>query len=170
MASVKAFMDMVKEFLGEMSNVFPERTKLQEEYEKIKNFTDDENEVFLEKFAKSMETCGKYITAKNPKIFKRGRSEFFDDIELFKIWKETTRKSVRGAIWNYLQTLQILASTISVLPKEMMTSIEQMAEECAAKLVKEGAGDNGQMDLSKIDMNALMQSVQGMMGNIKMPK
>ena len=170
MASVKAFMDMVKEFLGEMTNVFPERTKLKEEYEKINNFTDEDTQEFFDKFAKSMETCGKYITAKNPKIFKRGRSEFFDNIELFKIWKETTRKSVRNAIWNYLQTLQILASTISALPKEMMTNIEQMAEECAANLLKDGACENGQLDLSKIDMNALMQSVQGMMGNIKMPK
>ena len=164
MASVNAFTDMVKEFLTEMTKVFPEEEQIKTELDKVKEFTADEAKEFLDKFSTSMTSNGKYITAKNPKIFKKGRAEFFDDIKLYKLWRETTRKATRDAIWNYLSTLHILSTTINAIPQDVMSNIEKMAEDCASKLVKDSP--NGEVDLSKIDMGALMKGVQDIMGSL----
>ena len=74
MASVNAFTDMVKEFLTEMTKVFPEEEQIKTELDKVKEFTSEQSKEFLDKFHSSMQTNGKYITAKNPKIFKKSRS------------------------------------------------------------------------------------------------
>jgi len=166
MASINAFIDMIKEFTLEMSKAFPKNKKIKDELERIKSFTDVESQAFLESFTTSMKASGKYITAKNPKIFKRGRSEFFDNIQLYKIWKENTRKSVKDAIWNYLQTLQVLSTTLTALPPAMMTGIEEMAQKAADNMLKSGVVNDGQMDMSKLDLNSIMKDVQGLMGSI----
>ena len=164
MASVNAFTDMVKEFLTEMTKVFPEEEQIKTELDKVKEFTSEQSKEFLDKFSTSMKVNGKYIEARNPKIFKKGRAEFFDDIKLYKLWKETTRKNTRDAIWNYISTLHILSTTINAIPQDVMSNIEKMAEDCASKLVKDCP--DGEVDLSKIDMGALMKGVQDIMGSL----
>ena len=164
MASVNAFTDMVKEFLTEMTKVFPEEEQIKTELDKVKEFTSEQSKEFLDKFSTSMKVNGKYIEARNPKIFKKGRAEFFDDIKLYKLWRETTRKATRDAIWNYLSTLHILSTTINAIPQDVMSNIEKMAEDCASKLVKDCP--DGEVDLSKIDMGALMKGVQDIMGSL----
>lgn len=65
---------------------------------------------------------------------------------------ETTKE----AIWKYLQTLYILATTISVLPADTLSMIENVAEKCAKQMNEEGLSSE----------EALMKNMSGLMSSL----
>jgi hypothetical protein len=67
--------------------------------------------------------------------------------------------SSKPAIWQYLQTLYMLGTTIISIPPETMDMIEVIAKQCADKMGAMGGGEGGQFD-----EKALMSSLSGMSG------
>ena len=82
-------------------------------------------------------------------------------ITAFELLRDTHPKKIvssfKGAIWQYIQTLYMLGTTITSIPAETLTMIENVAKQCADKMQSEG-GD--------IDESQLMKSMQGMLGGM----
>jgi hypothetical protein len=53
---------------------------------------------------------------------------FLSELNVKTHWTSELSSGTKDAIWQYLQTLYIIGSTISMLPEETLTAIEDMAK------------------------------------------
>lgn len=165
MASISAFMEMLEEFLNEMSKTYPEENAIVIKIKEIQELKDSEKESYFDSIKCDLEKVSSKITNKNENAFKKGKVQFFDSIKMYKLWKIEVSEDTRDAIWKYLNTLYVLSSTISALPKDLMKSIENMAQECANKLSQDNENPDQELDLSKLDIGSLMSGMQNILGN-----
>lgn len=86
--------------------------------------------------------------------------EFLSELNIVNLWKRMG-EGTKDAIWQYLQTLYILGTTIQSVPEDTLTAIEAMAKECAAKMQSGDGGEINQDALMK-----MMGSMTGMLGNL----
>jgi len=86
------------------------------------------------------------------------KSELIRDLNISKYWTSDLSQNTKDAIWQYLQTLYILGTTITMIPQETLNSIETIASDCADKMQS-----GGQFDPSAL--TGLFSSLGGMLGN-----
>ena len=67
----------------------------------------------------------------------------------------------KNAVWQYLQTLYILGTTIQSVPEDTLIAIEAMAKDVADKMASGDGGDINQDALMK-----MMGSMSGMMAGM----
>ena len=65
--------------------------------------------------------------------------DFLKDVNIQSHW-DTCSENTKNAIWQYVQTLYMLGTTIKSIPAETLSVIENVAKECADKL---GSGEGG---------------------------
>jgi biotin operon repressor len=82
--------------------------------------------------------------------------DFMKDCNIRAYWGDIS-ENTKGAIWQYIQTLYMLGTTINAIPEDTLSMIETVAKQCADKLENSG---------EKIDESALMKSMQGMLGGM----
>ena len=82
--------------------------------------------------------------------------DFLKDVKLEEKWASVSTQT-KDAIWQYVQTLYMLGTTISSIPADTLAMIEKVAKECADKLEGDGGG---------IDEAALMKTMQGMLSGM----
>ena len=73
---------------------------------------------------------------------------------------DETKKNV----WQYLNTMYVLGTTINSVPDSLLASIEAMAEQCAGGLSKDSDGMGA---LQNMDFGSLMAGMQNMLGGMK---
>ena len=83
--------------------------------------------------------------------------DFLKDVNIQEHWN-TCSENTKNAIWQYVQTLYMLGTTIKSIPAETLSVIENVAKECADKM---GSGEGGELDEA-----ALMKTMQGMLGGM----
>lgn len=145
----ETFNALALEFVKELSEVFPENTVLAE---CVKNF----DTIVSEDPKKPMDFLMKVVGDKTEAINSKDDA-IFDDITIpgmaiKEMWTSTS-ESTKEAIWQYLSTLQMLASTLGNTSGELMSGIEDMAMEFANKMA------TGNMDVPTM-LNEVMQRVQ----------
>lgn len=145
----ETFNALALEFVKELSEVFPENTVLAE---CVKNF----DTIVSEDPKKPMDFLMKVVGNKTEAINSKDDA-IFDDITIpgmaiKEMWTSTS-ESTKEAIWQYLSTLQMLASTLGNTSGELMSGIEDMAMEFANKMA------TGNMDVPTM-LNEVMQRVQ----------
>ena len=143
------FNALALEFVKELSEVFPENTTLTE---CVKNFDTIVSEDPKKIMNFLMKTVGDKTEAINSKD-----DAIFDDITIpgmaiKEMWTSTS-DNTKEAIWQYLSTLHMLASTLGNTSGELMSGIEDMAMEFANKMA------TGNMDVPTM-LNEVMQRVQ----------
>lgn len=143
------FNALALEFVKELSEVFPENTVLAE---CVKNF----DTIASEDPKKPMDFLMKVAGDKTKAINSKDESLFdtitIPDMEIKEMWNSTS-ENTKEAIWQYLSTLHMLASTLGNTSGELMSGIEDMAMEFANKMA------TGNMDVSTM-LNEVMQRVQ----------
>jgi hypothetical protein len=141
MASVKAFNAMLYQFVEELSHAFPNMPKLQACVAQLPLLTEANPKKAMEVFCT---TLGPHAD----KIATQDESLFIDVpticgyVDVASIWADADA-GTRATIWQYLQTLNFMASTVQALPPQLLQSIETVAESCASKL------ESGEMDMSQ---------------------
>ena len=150
MTTHSAFETSFKEFLKDLAETIPEEPKIAEYIEEInKTETKEVMDVFLK-------------SVKNKQgVFDKDESILEDpDNILVKLnvnayWKDLSTKT-KDAIWQYLNTLLVLATTVKSIPQDMLSMIESMAEKCAGEM----------KDRNPEDMQDLFAGMQNMMKNV----
>lgn len=143
------FNALALEFVKELSEVFPENSTLTE---CVKNF----DTIVSEDPKKPMDFLVKIVGDKAAAINSKDET-VFDDIAIpgmvvKEMWNSTS-DNTKEAIWQYLSTLHMLASTLGNTSGELMSGIENMAMEFANKMA------TGNMDVPTM-LNEVMQRVQ----------
>jgi hypothetical protein len=98
------------------------------------------------------------ISAKDDTFFinESKNLDFMKDVNLEKHWSSCSQNT-KDAIWQYVQTLYMLGTTISSIPEDTLSMIENVAKQCADKMKDDG---------SELDESALMKTMQGMLGGM----
>tara|TARA_R110002074_G_scaffold8841_2_gene35772 strand:- start:3185 stop:3664 length:480 start_codon:yes stop_codon:yes gene_type:complete len=159
MASVGAFTEMMDRFLDELVKTFPEETGLKKYQSTFDIMKKANPRKCVEVFMGSACNFQSQIMAKDEKFFLEGSVEFLDALNIKKWWNEDLSESTKAAIWQYLQTLMILGTTITSIDADTLGAIEGIAEKMAKG---SGGGEGGIPDLGAL------QGLMGALGNMKM--
>jgi hypothetical protein len=143
------FNALALEFVKELAEVFPENITLTE---CVKNF-----DTIVAKDPKKPMDFLVVIVGDNAEMINSKDDAIFDTItipgmEIKEMWNSTS-ENTKEAIWQYISTLHMLASTLGNTSGELMSGIEDMAMEFANKMA------TGNMDVPTM-LNEVMARVQ----------
>lgn len=160
MTSVTAFNDMMGQFLTELHSAFPEEKGLKKYMAAFELMRGANGRMVVEGFMANISPHVEKINARDETFFleQADKIDFLKDINLAQCWPKAS-EGTRGAIWQYIQTLYMLGTTITAIPPETLSMIETVAKQCADKMQDE----DGEMN---IDEAQLMKSMQGLLGGM----
>lgn len=157
MASTKAFNTLMQQFLDELVLVFHNEPVLKLFSSQFPLLCEANPRKPLEVFVSTYGAHTAKIQAKDVSLMD-DVPMLFDKIDIRSLW-QTCNQTTRDAIWNYLQHLSFMATTVSIIPPEMLSAIETVAMDVASKC------ETGQMDPSQ-----LLSMLPQLMQNMALPK
>lgn len=156
MTTVKAFNDLMEQFIDELVKTFPEEQNLikgyQESFEMAKMAND---RLPLKTFMSEVSPYASQIMARDETFFTDHAEEieFLKETNMKKYWPDLS-ENTKNAIWQYIHTMYMLATTISALPADTMSMIESLAQQLESKLTADGVDETALM-------NNMMSLLQG---------
>jgi hypothetical protein len=156
MASVTAFNDMMGQFLVELHKTFPEEKGIKKFMTSFDLLKSANPRKCVEAYMSGVSTYAEKISQKDDTFFTEDikNIEFLQDLNIEEYWNEKMSESTKNAVWQYLQTLYMLGTTITAIPQETLSVIESVAKDCADKIQ---SGDG------QIDEKALMSMFASML-------
>ena len=160
MSTVSAFNDMMEQFLNELVLTFPEEKAIMGYQAKFDLVRRANPRGVLDSFMQGVSPFANMVMQKDEEFFKTHLSEIpiLEEMNMGVCWNDDLSQSTKDAMWQYIQTLYILGTTISMFPPETLSMIETAAEKCACEM-----GTNG----GQIDQNALSGMLTQMMSGMK---
>lgn len=156
MTTIKAFNEMYTQFLNELTDTFPDD-------EVIKTaLGQSPDRATFDAFMKQNEPWTKQLMAKTDDYFCV-QNEFATSLNLCTVWtRPDCTENTKAAIWQFLQTMYMLGTTMSMFPPEMLSMIEAAAENCAKTMTAQGTAGNEQAIMSM--MTQMMGGGGGLAG------
>lgn len=152
MTTLKAFHEMMSQFLGELHATFPEEAAVKAALDGPKD------QGAFDDFMKSIGPHASLMMAKSDDFFG-DQNDFVKKLNLGAIWKsEEATPKTKEAIWQYLQTLYILGNTMSMFPPDTLRMIEAAAENCAQNMRSQGT--------NQLDERALMAGMNNLLSQM----
>ena len=155
MTTLSAFNEMMVQFLGELAQTFPDEPKIKEAQ------ATPMNRASFDKFMKDISVWTNQMMAKDGAAFFCEDNTVAVNLNLNVIWNSAEcTENTKAAIWQYLQTLYMLGTTISMFPPETLSMIESAAENCAKNMKK---NPDGQLDEASLmaGMNSMLAQMLG---------
>ena len=139
MASVTAFNDMLSQFLVELHKTFPDEKgikKMTTNFELIKKTNP---RLVVDNFMKGVSPYADKISKKDDTFLleEMDKISFLKELDIGSYWNRMS-ENTKAATWQYLQTLYMLGTTISSIPADTLSMIENIAKDCTDKLQTEG--------------------------------
>ena len=157
MTSVSAFNDMLEQFLTELMGTFPEEKSIKKYHAGFDVLRKSNPKKVVEGFMLTIGPVTQKIMNKDESILD-DNLEILDELSIKKHWNDGISDNTKGAIWQYLQTLYMLGTTITAIPADTLNMIEDVAKQCADKMQ---SGEGGELDQA-----GLMSAMSGMFGNM----
>ena len=157
MASYQAFNSMMEEFLKELIQTIPEEKSLKLELTKFQTLKKTNSKSIVQAFMNTVGPHSDSISSRNEKHLLSNDIEFLKKINICKWWTDELSVNTKNAIWQYLNTLLMLGSTITSIPSDMLQSIENVAETCAEQM------DNSTGGMP--DLGSLFAGIQQLIGS-----
>lgn len=151
MTTLQAFNEMMGQFLDELHEVFPDEAAVTAAQAAPRG-----RDTF-EAFMKSTRDWSSKMMQKDDSFFC-AENEFVKNLNLHEIWKsEGCTPNTKNAIWQYLHSMYMIGTTMSMFPPETLAMIEAAAEN-ATKNMKNSSG--------QIDETALMSGMNNMLSQM----
>jgi hypothetical protein len=157
MASVGAFNDMMGQFLTELHKATDDKSikKFIVSFELLKQTNPRK---CVDGFMKGIQPYADKMSQRDESFFQDIQNiEFLKDLNIAEYWNDKLSENTKNAIWRYLQTLYMLGTTISAIPQETLSMIENIAKDCAEKI------ENGD---ENINQEAMMKTLSNMLGGM----
>jgi len=161
MTSVSAWTEMMIQFLDELISTFPEETAMKKYKTAFELVKKSNPRKCVESYMATITPFQEKVMAKDEDFFlddsNFDTTGFIKDLNIKKHWTPELSSNTKDAIWQYLQTLYILGTTITMIPQEALSMIENVATDCA-----ENMQGSGQIDPTAL--TGLFNSLGGMLG------
>ena len=145
MASVKAFNQTLQEFIGDLKNTFPEEKSIRVMELKFETGTMANNRMALDQLMPYLSKYAQMITSRDEQLFLNKNYNVMPEIDFSRLWQSNLSDNTRKVIWDYLNTLLMLGTTISSLPQNMLSQIEAMAQSCVNDMEANGTTQNSDL-------------------------
>ena len=157
MTSISAFNEMMDQFLNELAETFPEE-KCIKKYQTAFDIARKANpRKCVVQFMDEITPYAQAVMSKDEAFFLSGNiPDLVKDMKINEKWTPDLSQVTKDAIWQYLQTLYMLGTTITNIPSETLNMIEAVAKQCADSMQENGG----------IDQSALMSSMSGLFGGL----
>lgn len=142
MSTVQAFNTMLKNFLEELADVFPEETQIRVFLDSFDALAALNPRGPLDMFVEALQPHAQLAMAKDAALFDR--LAFPGGIDFARLWKTDISDNTREAIWQYINLLLMLGTTVHSMPPQMLESIESVAKSCADQM------QDGELDFTKL--------------------
>ena len=158
MTSVTAFNEMMGQFIDELQQTFPEEKGLKKCRSAFDLMKDTNPRLVVDGFMSNVMPYADKISSKDETFFieESKNLDFMKGVNLEKHWGGCS-ENTKDAIWQYVQTLYMLGTTIKTIPADTLNMIEKVAKQCA---------DNMGDDANSMDEAQLMKTMQGMLGGM----
>ena len=154
MSSVQAFATTMEEFLLELKDSFPEEKKINVYYNSFLTMKKVNPRAVVDGFMSEASKCAQKIMARDESYFLDSDDKFIKDLNVQRWWTTDLSSGTKDAIWQYVNTLLILGTTITSIPANMLSSLETVAEQCASQI-----SDSG-------DSSGMLANMQAMLGGM----
>lgn len=131
MSGVQAFNDMLKTFVQELADVFPDNQQISGFLGSMDDVIALDPKMPMNVFTGAMGPYSKQISARDETVFE---SLKFPGIDFHQLWTSNISDGTKDAIWQYLNMLLVISTTVNAIPPEVLGSIETMAAEYAGKI------------------------------------
>jgi len=146
---------MLEQFLTELMGTFPEETSIKKYHAGFDVLRKSNPKKVVEGFMNAIGPVSQKIMNKDESILD-DNLEILNELSIKKHWNGGISDNTKGAIWQYLQTLYMLGTTITAIPEDALNMIEDVAKKCADKMQSGG----------ELDQDSLMNAMSGMFGNM----
>lgn len=163
MTTLNTFLTLLDEFINELSETFPKEKKLKSYKVKLETMKKNNPRMILDKFMENVSPYANYITNKDESIILEEKAELVKDLNLKALWTSGISDNTKDAIWAHMNTLYVFGNTINVIPKNLLQTIENVAEQCAQDFDANGSNPADMLS----GMQQLLASQMGQMGNLK---
>jgi hypothetical protein len=155
MASVSAFNDMMSQFLVELHKTFPEEKGIKKMLTSFDLLKSTNPRLVVDGYMNGVSPYADKISAKDETFLLEEieNIEFLKELDIKRYWTKMS-EGTKGATWQYLQTLYMLGTTITALPADTLSQIENIAK---------GVANNMQSGDGELDQDALMQMMGSML-------
>lgn len=126
MTSVSTFNDMMEQFLNELEQTFPEEKSFKKYHASFDVMRAANPRKCVDVFMSEASQHATKIMQKDDSVF-----DDFKHLDLKKYWTPELSEATKAAIWQYIQTLNILGMTITSIPADMLSMVEGVAAKCA---------------------------------------
>tara|TARA_Y100000992_G_scaffold24568_1_gene13976 strand:- start:6390 stop:6848 length:459 start_codon:yes stop_codon:yes gene_type:complete len=149
---------MMSQFLVELHKTFPEEKGIKKMLTSFDMLKTTNPRLVVDGFMTGVTPYASKISAKDETFLLNEieNIEFLKDLDIKRYWDKTSANT-KGAIWQYLQTLYMLGTTITSLPDDTLSQIEKIAK---------GVADQMQDGNGELDQDALMKMMGGMLGSL----
>ena len=159
MTSVSAWNDMMEQFLTELERTFPEEKAILKYKTSFDLLRKSNPRKCVDGYMTTITPHQAKVMAKDESLLSEDSeaASLLSDLNIRKHWTPDLSQNTKDAIWQYLQTLYILGTTITMIPPDALGMIEDVAQKCATNIQ-----ENGQMD--EKSLSGLFASLGGMLG------
>ena len=145
MTSVKAFNQTLEEFLSDLKTTFPEEKSIRVMELKFETGVMANNRMALDQLMPYLSKYAHMITSRDEQLFLNKSYNVMPEIDFSRLWQSELSDNTRKVIWDYLNTLLMLGTTISSLPQNMLSQIEAMAQSCVNDMEANGNTQNSDL-------------------------
>lgn len=160
MTSISAWNEMMEQFLGELEKTFPEEKAVKKYKASFDLLKKSNPRKCVDGYMTSVAKYQEKIMAKDESFFMDCNDSMLAEMNIKKHWTADLSTKTKDAIWQYLQTLYVLGTTITMIPAEALGMIEDVAQKCAGSMES-----SGQMDEKAL--TGLFSSLGNMLGGAK---
>jgi hypothetical protein len=159
MTSISAFNEMMDQFMVELKETFPEEKTLGKYYTGFDILKTSNPKKCVTAFMEEITPYASQVMNKDETFFLDANTvlpAILEEMHIREHWTTDISQNTKDAIWQYLQTLYMLGTTITSIPSETLDMIEAVAKQCADTM--QGGGG--------IDEKTLMSSMSGLFGGL----
>lgn len=140
MSTISAFNDMMEQFVTELVSTFPNETSFKKYQLTLQVARKANPRSILTTFMESVSPYSQKLMEKDETFMTEDAKniELINDLKITNIWTPDLSENTKNAIWQYLQTLYLLGTTISFLPQDTLSMIEAVAKQCVDQIGEEG--------------------------------
>jgi hypothetical protein len=149
MVSVNLFNDMLKAFMQELTQVFPEEKQIALFVGGFDALTLLNPNAPLDMFLESLSPYSALVMARDPALFDH--LVFPGGIDFGRLWSADLSDETRDAIWQHINGLLLVATALRSLPPHMMQTIDMVGN-----MLKEKFGDD--LDTNPPDFGEVLQT------------
>lgn len=161
--TISAFNDMMQQFLDELVLTFPDEKGFKSFQSNFQILRKTNPKLPMNNFMKSITPHVSHVMQRDETFFRDHADTipFMKTLNIASVWTDDLSETTKATIWQYLQTLFVLASTIMSLPDDTLNMIESIAQKCA-KDITDGK--------SELNEEMLMKNMSGLMASLLEPQ